>query len=204
MDYIRYLWPASFLLIAGLGVITGGPAVWAGGTLFPVVAFVENFLSDDFRIRKMSTQGAMIMLYTQLIPWLFLWYSLSVFLQMDYVWWEWLGTVLSVALITAAVGLPVAHELFHRYDRLSRFIGNMFAVTLMAGDVEMEHRLGHHIETSSLKDVDTPYRGESVLPFIARLLPFFHSASWAMEKKRFASRGKSHWNRSTIPRRVDW
>lgn len=201
MDYIRYLWPASFLMIAGLGVASGGIAVWAGVALFPIVAFVENFLGDDFRIRKMSDSGAIFMLYIQLIPWLLLWYGLWIFLKTDYVWWQWLGAVLTVALITAAVGLPVAHELFHRHDRLSRFVGNMFAVTLMAGDVEMEHRLGHHIETSSLKDVDTPYRGESVFPFILRLMPFFHSASWAMEKKRFASRGKSHWHLSN---RVLW
>ena len=75
----------------------------------------------------------MFMLYIQLIPWLFLWYGLWQFLQTDYQWWEWLGTIISVGGITAAVGLPVAHELFHRHEAISRFFGDLFAVTLILG-----------------------------------------------------------------------
>jgi fatty acid desaturase len=201
MDYLKYLLPASFFAIIGLSLMSGGYAVWLGVALFPTVALIEYFLKDDFSIRKMSTFGAVFMLYFQLIPWVYMWYALWVFLQTQYVWWEWLGAVLSVGAITAAVGLPISHELFHRYDNFSRFVGNLFAVTLMAGDVEMEHRMGHHVETSTIHDIDTPYRGEGVLPFILRLMPFFHKASWTMEKKRFASKGKSHWS---IENRILW
>jgi|TARA_R110002096_G_scaffold194791_15_gene377253 p-cymene methyl-monooxygenase len=201
MDYLKYLLPAGFLFISGAGVITGGITSWFGVLLFPVVAFIEYFLKDDFSVRKMRDSGATFMLYFQLIPWVFLWYALWVFLGSDYTWFAWTGAVLSTALITAAVGLPVAHELFHRIEGTSRFIGNLFAVTLMAGDVELEHRMGHHIETSSLLDVDTPFRGESSYAFIPRLLPYFHKASWQMEKKRFVSKGLSHWS---LGNRILW
>ena len=193
MDALRYLLPASFMVIAGCGVILGGLATWLGFALFPIVAFIELFLKDDMRVRKMSTFTGLFMLYIQLIPWVFMWYGLWVFLGSDYTWWSWMGAFLSIAAITAAVGLPIAHEMFHRQDGISRFFGNLFAVTLMAGDVEKEHRIGHHIETSSVLDVDTPARGESVYTFIPKLIVFFHTAPWALEKKRFANKGKSHW-----------
>ncbi|MBQ0798839.1 MAG: fatty acid desaturase [Porticoccaceae bacterium] len=193
MDALRYLLPASFMVITGFGIFNGGIATWSGLALFPIVAFAEYFMKDDMRLRNMGTFSGLFMLYIQFIPWIFMWYALWHFLTAPYVWWEWLGTFLSISTITAAVGLPVAHELFHRHDNVSRFIGNLFAVTLMAGDVEKEHRIGHHIETSSATDVDTPYRGESVYGFIPKLLIFFHTAPWELEKKRFANKGKSHW-----------
>jgi len=201
MDYLRYLLPASFLLITGVGVLIGGIATWLGILLFPIVALIEYFLKDDFSVRKISDAGGIFMLYFNLIPWVFLWYALWVFLGGDYTWLSWIGAILSTALITAAVGLPIAHELFHRIESISRFTGNLFAVTLMAGDVELEHRMGHHIETSSILDIDTPFRGESSYAFIPRLLPYFHKTSWQMEKKRFASKGKNHW---ALGNRILW
>ena len=191
-DYLRYLWPGGFFIVTTLGVMLGGAGCWFGVLLFPLVAGVEYFLEDDLRKRDMRPAGALFMLYIQLIPWLFLWYGLWWFLQTDYQWWEWLGTIISVAGITAAVGLPISHELFHRHESISRFVGDLFAVTLISGDVELEHRKGHHIETSTINDIDTPYRGESVYAFIARLLPFFHTEPWNMEKQRFANKGMSH------------
>ena len=196
MDALRYLLPASFMLIAGSGLLLGGIGTWLGLCLFPMVAFVEYFMKDDMRRRKMGAFSGLAMLYLQLIPWVFMWYALWLFLRTDYNWWEWTGAFLSLSTITAAVGLPVAHELFHRRDRFSRFVGNLFAVTLMAGDIEKEHRIGHHIETSSVKDVDTPYRGESVYGFIPKLLLFMHTAPWELEKKRYANKGKTHWTLS--------
>ncbi len=118
MDYLRYLLPASFLLITGVGVLMGGIATWLGMLLFPIVAFIEYFLKDDFSVRKMSDAGAVFMLYLQLIPWVFLWYALWMFLGTDYSWFAWVGAVLSTALRTAAVGLPIAHELFHACCRI--------------------------------------------------------------------------------------
>ena len=120
-DYLRYLWPGGFFIITTLGVMSGGAGCWFGVLLFPLVAGVEYFLEDDLRKRNMQPAGALFMLYIQLIPWFFLWYGLWRFLQTDYQWWEWLGTIISVGGITAAVGLPIAHELFHRHEGISRF-----------------------------------------------------------------------------------
>jgi hypothetical protein len=36
---------------------------------------------------------------------------------------------------------------------------------------------------------------------IPRLLPYFHIASWKIEKKRFLSKGKSHWS---LGNRILW
>lgn len=194
MDHLRYLLPASFFTVTGLGVFYGGGAVWIGLALFPTVALIEYFLKDDLHALKMSDFSGMLILYLQLIAPVFLWYSLWVFLGTDYTWLEWTGASLSTSLITAAVGLPIAHELFHKNGKIPRFLGNLLGVTLMAGDIEMEHKIGHHIETSSALDVDTPYRGENLYTFIPRLMIFFHTSPWKLEKKRFATKGKSHWS----------
>ena len=38
MDALRYLLPASFMVITGFGVLSGGVAAWSGLALFPLVA----------------------------------------------------------------------------------------------------------------------------------------------------------------------
>ncbi|HIL91424.1 MAG TPA: hypothetical protein EYG50_01525 [Cycloclasticus sp.] len=56
------------VFITGVAVLMGGIATWLGMLLFPIVAFIEYFLKDDFSVREMSDAGAVFMLYLQLIP----------------------------------------------------------------------------------------------------------------------------------------
>lgn len=193
MDYLRYFFPSLILVLTALGLLEGGFWVWTGVALFALMAVPDMLMDFDFSERRMEAAGALFMLFVQLIPIAFLWIAYWLFLSAHPDIWETVGAVISVGVITAAVGLPVGHEMFHRSEPISRFFGSLVTSLLFSSYVDLEHRKSHHVETSSVRDVDTPRRGESVYPFAWKLFLFFHIHSYRQEKKRMEVHGKSVW-----------
>lgn len=193
MDYLRYLLPFTVLILTGLGLLAGGPWVWTGLGLFVLLAIPDSLLDFDFSARRMSTAGALFMLWIQLLPLALLWGIYWRFLAAGPSGLELVGAIVSMAIITAAVGLPVAHELFHRQEWLSRFAGSAAATVLLSTYIDLEHVKSHHIETDTVHDVDTPPRGMSVYPFMLKLALFMHQNCYAQEKRRLGAYGKSVW-----------
>jgi fatty acid desaturase len=193
MDYLRYLFPFGVVALTGLGLLGGGLWAWTGLGLF-VLMVIPDVLNDfDFSERRMSEPGALFMLWIQLIPLAFLWIAYWRLLSARPDALTLAGAMLSVAIITAAVGLPVAHELFHRSEWISRFAGGVIGTLFFFNYVELEHNRSHHIETSSALDVDTPPRGMSVYPFMPKLILYMHQNSFRQEKRRLLAYGKSPW-----------
>nr|ART36794.1 D435 [uncultured bacterium] len=193
MDYLRYFLPSFVIITTGLSVLAGGPWVWTGLALFAVMAVPDILMGFDFTARRMSTAGALFMLYIQAIPITFLWVAYWIFVSRHPGTLEVAGAMISMAIITAAVGLPIAHEMFHRSETLSRFLGGLFSNLFLASYLELEHNKSHHVETSSALDVDTPRRGESVYPFALRLFIYFHKHGFQQEQRRMQAYGKSVW-----------
>lgn len=193
MDYLRYLLPFTVLILTGLGLLAGGPWVWTGLGLFVLLAIPDSLLDFDFSARRMGTAGALFMLWIQLLPLAFLCWAYWHFLASAPGARELTGAILSMAFITAAGGLPMAHELFHRSEWISRFAGSAAATLLLSTYIDLEHVKSHHIETDTEADVDTPPRGMSVYPFMLKLALFMHQNCYAQEKRRLAAYGKSVW-----------
>jgi len=193
MDYLKYLLPSAVMIATGLSILAGGPWVWAGLGLFAIMAIPDMMMDFDFSTRRMQTPGALFMLYIQIIPIGFLWVAYWIFVSSQPGLIEIAGAITSMSIITAAVGLPVGHEMFHRSEPVSRFFGSVLSNLFFASYIELEHTKSHHIETSSALDIDTPYRGESVYPFALRLFAYLHSNSIEQEKRRMDAHGKSIW-----------
>lgn len=202
MDYLRYLLPTVVLTLTGLGILAGGLWVWTGLGLFVLMAIPDMPMDFDFSTRRMSAKGAMFMLFIQVIPLTFLWIAYWLFTRTHPAMFEIIGAVTSMAIITAAVGLPIGHEMFHRSEGISRALGAAFTNLFMFNYIELEHNKSHHVETSSALDVDTPYRGESVYHFIPRLFLYVHTNSFAQEARRMKGYGKSVW--FSLSSRVFW
>ena len=193
MDYLKYLLPSAVLTLTGIGVLAGGVWVWMGLLLFAVMAIPDILMDFDFSVRRMSTPGALFMLFFQIVPIAFLWVAYWIFVSRHPGVVEIIGAITSMAIITAAVGLPIGHEMFHRSEPVSRFLGGVLSNLFLTSYIELEHNKNHHVETSSALDVDTPRRGEAVYPFILRLFIFIHTNSFAQERRRMAGYGKSVW-----------
>ncbi|GAB4353578.1 MAG: alkane 1-monooxygenase AlkB1 [Immundisolibacter sp.] len=193
MDYLRYLLPSSVMILTGLGLLAGGPWAWAGLGLFVVLAIPDSLLDFDFSERRMGAGGALAMLWIQFLPLGFLFWAYWQFLAAGPGLGQLVGAILSVAVITAAAGLPMAHELFHRSEWISRFAGSAAATLLLATYIDLEHVKSHHVETDTEADVDTPPRGMSVYPFMLKLALFMHRNCYAQEKRRLAAHGRSVW-----------
>ena len=193
MDYLKYLLPFSIVTLTGLGVLAGSLWAWSGLALFALILIPDVMRDFDFAHREMSKSGALFMLWIQLIPLTFLWVCFWLFLRGRPEIGALVGAIVSVAIITGAAGLPVSHELFHRPEWISRFVGALISTAFLFNYVELEHNRSHHIETSSALDVDTPPRGMSVYPFIPRLLLYIHRNSIRQEMRRLSAYGKSIW-----------
>ncbi len=193
MEYLKYLLPSTVLTLTGLGVLAGGLWVWTGLALFAVMAVPDILMNFDFSTRRMSTAGALFMLFVQIAPISFLWVAYWIFLSRHPDNAEVVGAIVSMAIITAAVGLPIGHEMFHRPEPVSRFLGGVLSNLFLTSYIELEHNKNHHVETSSALDVDTPRRGEAVYPFAVRLFVFIHKNSFEQERRRMLAYGKSVW-----------
>lgn len=202
MDYLKYFLPFGVLTLTGIGLEGGGLWTWLGLGLFAVMAVPDIVMDFDYADRRMSEHGALFMLWIQLLPTVFLWVAFWRLLQDRPDFMSLLGGIVSTSIITAACALPVAHELFHRPRPVSRFAGAVMTTLMLFNYIELEHNKSHHIETSSVLDVDTPRRGEALYPFMVKLWLFLHYGSYLQEKRRLAVYGESVW---TSPRsRMLW
>jgi len=192
-DYLRYLFPAAIVVLTGVSLLAGGSWTWVGIGLFVVLAIPDSLMDFDHNERQMNTAGALFMLWFQLLPVAFLWGCYWQFLHLAPSGFELYGAVISMAVITAAAGLPMAHELFHRNEWISRFAGSAATTLLMSTYIDLEHVNSHHIETNTEADIDTPPRGMSVYPFMWRLAVYMHKNSFSQEKRRLSAYGKSVW-----------
>lgn len=192
-DYFKYLLPTVVVALTGMSLLAGGVWAWVGVGFFVLLAIPDSLMEFDFNERQMNTAGALFMLWIQLLPVAFLWWCFWQFLRIDHGLIELSGAILSVAIITAAAGLPTAHELFHRNEWISRFAGSAATTLLMSTYIDLEHVKSHHIETDTEADVDTPPRGMAVYPFMWRLALFMHQNCFDQEKRRLAAYGKSVW-----------
>lgn len=96
--------------------------MWTGLALFAVMAIPDMLMNFDFSSRRMGTAGALFMLFVQVIPLTFLWVAYWIFTSRHPEPLEIIGAIASMAIITAAVGLPIGHEMFHRSEPVSRIL----------------------------------------------------------------------------------
>lgn len=94
------------------------------------------------------------------------------------------GCIFSAAFLGNAPNLPIAHELFHRRHWFPRYLGTTLNVYFGDPVKDIQHVYNHHIHVGTLKDPDTPRRGESVYKFIFRATWHSYKESYKIEKER--------------------
>lgn len=105
-----------------------------------------------------------------------------------------LGFVLSVGTATGGIGITVAHELFHKKNRIDALGGKILLLTVSYMHFYIEHLIGHHVHVATPKDPVTARYGESFYRFYPRAVVGSFRSAWQIETRRLARKGTPVWS----------
>lgn len=196
MQYVPYYLAAVMQLTAIAGIIAGGGWAWVGILQLPLFATVDPLLAEDEGPRRISNQALAdlpLFLAGLLGPCAFLVLAIK-FGHRGLTALEGLGMILSVGWLAAVPGVPVTHELYHRWRSLHRRLGLVLQVQYMDCTRLFVHMFGHHIHLATGRDSDTARRGESIYRFTARALADNYRELYRLEKQNADRRGRSVWS----------
>lgn len=97
---------------------------------------------------------------------------------------EWIGFVVSFALVTGGIGITVAHELGHKKSKLERFYAKLLLMTVFYMHFYIEHNRGHHVYVATPRDPATSRKGEAFPRFWIRSVFGSYFSAWKLEKER--------------------
>jgi alkane 1-monooxygenase len=102
---------------------------------------------------------------------------------------ELVDLVLSAGLISATVGINVAHELVHRGSRTERLLGHVLLLTVGYVHWGIEHVHGHHRWVATPRDPVSARQGQTVYGFLPRAIWGEARGAWTIEARRLARLG---------------
>lgn len=113
---------------------------------------------------------------------------------------EWIGFVLSVALVTGGIGITVAHELGHKKSALERFYSKALLLTVCYMHFYIEHNRGHHVLVATPADPATATKNESFYAFWIKSVFKGYAHAWKLEADSLAKKNLPaiHWNNHMI------
>lgn len=104
---------------------------------------------------------------------------------------EWIGFILSFALVTGGIGITVAHELGHKKSSLEKFYSKMLLMTVSYMHFYIEHNRGHHVQVATPADPATARKNENFYSFWFRSVFVGYAHAWKIEHDHLSRKGKS-------------
>lgn len=113
---------------------------------------------------------------------------------------EWIGFVLSFALVTGGIGITVAHELGHKKSSLERLYSKILLMTVSYMHFYIEHNRGHHVLVATPEDPATARKNESFYAFWVRSVFGGYAHAWKLENESLRRKGLPafHWKNTMI------
>lgn len=102
------------------------------------------------------------------------------------------GLMLTVGGI-GGVAINAAHEMGHQRAESERWLSKVAVAQTGYGHFFVEHNRGHHARVATPEDPASARMGENVYLFYCRSIVGSLRSAWAIERCRFARRGKSPW-----------
>jgi alkane 1-monooxygenase len=100
-----------------------------------------------------------------------------------------IGMTVAIGLISAAIGIPSAHELIHRSARADRLLAEIFMCSISYPHYCIEHVFGHHRNVATPLDPVTARAGQSFYRFFFfQSLPGEFVSAWRIESARLRKR----------------
>jgi alkane 1-monooxygenase len=106
-------------------------------------------------------------------------------------WFEWIGFVVSFALVTGGIGITVAHELGHKKSLLERTYGKLLLMTVSYMHFYIEHNRGHHVTVATPEDPATAHKDESFYSFWVRSVFDGYAHAWKLKRESLRRKNKN-------------
>jgi p-cymene methyl-monooxygenase len=196
MDYLRYYFSVLFPLVAALGFLIGGDAVWFGVVTFPVMALIDSVLPNDMAPRKIGNKAlAEIPVWMCALgtPALYLVAAYWVSQSSAITGWQFAGAALSLGWLSVIPLVPATHELYHQRSNLKRFFGRYMQICYLDCSREIAHVVGHHINVATTEDFDTAKRGTNLYSFTGKAIIQSTIDSLTTESNALEKEGYGRW-----------
>ncbi len=193
-----YLFPVLVVLGFYLTGVFNYLTLFAGYILVPIGDLVigssdKNLAKDD---EKVATQAAIYRYLTYaaapIIVALVIW-SCWVVSTQSLLWYEYVGFVLSVALVSGGIGLTVAHEQCHKLNTMDLFLARMTLMCTCYMHFMIEHVYGHHARVATKDDPATARLGQNLYQFYFRSVFGGYVSAWKIELNRLKKRRLGFW-----------
>ena len=187
-----------------------GTAAWFGGwtiALVPAFAFLAFSILDalsgiDPANVDPETEEARLFWYRAIT---LIWLPVQLVLIFGTLIWirmtdhlsgrEALYLMMSVGVVSGAVGIVYAHELMHQKNRLERRLGEALMTSVLYGHFVTEHLAVHHVQVATPNDAATARYNESFYRFFVRVLFGSFVSAWQTEAKRLQRKNLPVWSK---------
>jgi len=186
----RFFTAHIFALQPIIGYYMGGIflywPIYVAFVLTPAVDYLTNN-SGWAKLRKVETipnrLSEIILLSYAPIQFFLLGFSCYMVSHQHLTWSEWCGFVISVGIISGAIGVTAGHELIHRKSKVHRLLGNMLTLCICYAHFYRAHQW-HHATVATPNDPSSAKLGESFYQFYPRTVTGCIKNAWALEQKR--------------------
>ncbi len=103
---------------------------------------------------------------------------------------EIMGMTISMGVLAGAVGITVAHELFHRSNIFEQWIGKLLLLVNCYMHYSIEHVYGHHRNVATFDDPASARFGESIYKFLPRTIIGTYISAWKIEVSRLQKKNE--------------
>ena len=107
---------------------------------------------------------------------------------------EALFLMVSLGIVTGAIGITFAHELMHKKNKIEKILSDLLLGMVLYGHFRTEHLMTHHRYVGTKKDTVTARFNESFYVFFLRVLPGSIISAWNVEKEKLSKRKKKVFN----------
>ncbi|MEL6642495.1 MAG: alkane 1-monooxygenase [Pseudomonadota bacterium] len=107
-----------------------------------------------------------------------------------------IGLFFGVGVLTGTIGMPYAHELIHRTDRTSRWLGDLLLATVFYSHFRTEHLMVHHRHVGTPRDAVTARYNEHFHAYFFRVIPQSFQSALRAEAAQLARKGLPATHRS--------
>lgn len=195
-EILLYLIPTALQVMAAWGFYVGGHWVYLAIASFPVLMLIDSVLPRDMSKRKMRNGFlATVPLYLNLICGFGLIFVLAWRIGQDTMtFWETFGAVAGLTWMSVVPMVPASHELYHRRNPISRFLGVVGQIAYFDISRDISHIVGHHVDVATPADSDTAVRGENLYSFTVGALARSTMTSIRVECEALERKGKGRWS----------
>lgn len=196
MDYLRYYFSVLFPLVAAIGFMIGGNAVWFGIALLPIMGAIDGILPNDMAPRRVSNKAlAEIPVWMCTIGTVLLYFVAAYWVSVtpEITTMQYVGAALSLGWLSVIPLVPATHELYHQRSPIKRFVGRYAQVCYLDATREIAHVVGHHIDVATADDGDTAQRGVSLYSFTAKAIVISTREAMMTEANGLEKEGKARW-----------